>query len=111
MLKGYSGFVSLGNKITQMAKWGPGLEISFEWFHIYYNTYNWLVVAWKNNDPDLNGAVGFPGIWLRRNEIASYFPLESRKQRSHYQTVSVNKWHTYSRGKQNPDFSFRHFCA
>ena len=87
--------MALGNKITQMAKWGPGWEIYFEWFHNYFNTYNWIMVAWKNDEPELDDGYGFPAIWLIHDKIASYFRLGSDKKKAHYQSVLVDHWHTY----------------
>ena len=93
--EGYTGFVALGNKITQMAKWGPGWEIYFEWFQGYYNGYRWLMMAWKNGEPELNGGTGFPGIWLFKNGISSYFRLGTIKNKAHTEYVLRNHWHTY----------------
>ena len=49
--------------------------------------------------------------------FSQFDAIETFKISSHYQQFSKealtvsNKFNFYSRGKQNPDFSFRHFCA
>ena len=86
--------MSLGNKITQIARMGPGWEIYFEWFHVYYSSWTWLLIGYKKDETEV-GAWGFPGIWLLKNKISSYFRLGSQKMKGYSQIVQSNKWQSY----------------
>ena len=91
---GYSGTVQVGNKITEMAQYGPGYELYFEWFNQYHDEYSWLMVARKDNDPNIG--YGAPCIWIRLNWIYTYIRTDpSELYLKTYILAEANKWQSY----------------
>ena len=95
---GYAGVIQVGNKITEMATWGPGWEVSFEFLQTSPVTgYHWIMVARKNDDPDIG--YGAPCVWVRTtgsgNWIYAYFRKGSDNSFDRYKTYELNTWTSF----------------
>ena len=99
MNEGYAGTIKVGKKITEMATWGEGWKVSFEFFQTSaVSGYHWIMLARKNDDPDIG--YGAPAVWVRTtssgNWIYPYFRKGDDNSFYRYTTYQLNTWTSFS---------------
>ena len=97
--EGYAGTLKVGKKITEMATWGEGWRVSFEFFQTSpVSGYHWIMLARKNDDPDIG--YGAPAVWVRTtssgNWIYPYFRKGDDNSFYRYTTYQLNTWTSFS---------------
>ena len=97
---GYSGKLVEGKTLATLSSWGPGYEVSLEFYihgHVAGNSagYAWFFIVHSAEDPNMG--YGAPAVWLNSNGyLYIYFWLDAdNKSHRITQAVPTQQWTSF----------------